>query len=82
MLAGILLALFGVVVGVLVVIQKRDSAQIGNVADYELPMSRISTSSTSTPTATNSSSCARNLVPGPRRLAFVVKSGRVFTYQP
>ena len=41
LLAGILLALFGVVVGVLAVIQKLDSDQIGNIADYELPLSRI-----------------------------------------
>jgi adenylate cyclase len=41
LLAGILLALFGVVVGVLAVIQKLDSDQISNIADYELPLSRI-----------------------------------------
>jgi adenylate cyclase len=41
LLAGILLALFGVVVGVLAIIQKLDSDQIGNIVGYELPLSRI-----------------------------------------
>src|SRR5271166_2882702 len=41
LLAGILLALFGIVVGVLAVIQKLDSDQIGNIVGYELPLSRI-----------------------------------------
>jgi len=41
LLAGTLLALFGMVVGVLAVIQKLDSDQIGNVVGYELPLSRI-----------------------------------------
>ena len=41
LLAGILLALFGVVVGVLATIQKLDSDQIGNIVDYELPLSRL-----------------------------------------
>ncbi len=41
LLAGILLALFGVVVGVLATIQKLDSDQIGNIVGYELPLSRI-----------------------------------------
>jgi adenylate cyclase len=41
LLAGILLALFGIVVGVLAVIQKLDSEQIGNIVGYELPLSRI-----------------------------------------
>jgi adenylate cyclase len=40
-LAGILLALFGVVVGVLAVIQKLDSDQIGNIVEYELPLTRL-----------------------------------------
>jgi adenylate cyclase len=40
-LAGILLALFGVVVGVLAVIQKLDSDQISNIAEYELPLTRL-----------------------------------------
>jgi hypothetical protein len=37
----ILLALFGAVVGVLAIIQKLDSEQIGNIVGYELPLSRI-----------------------------------------
>ena len=41
LLAGILLALFGVVVGVLATIQKLDSDQIGNIVNYELPLSRL-----------------------------------------
>jgi adenylate cyclase len=41
LLAGILLALFGAVVGVLATIQKLDSDQIGNIVGYELPLSRI-----------------------------------------
>jgi adenylate cyclase len=41
LLAGVLLALFGIVVGVLAVIQKLDSDQIGNIVGYELPLSRI-----------------------------------------
>ena len=41
LLAGILLALFGVVVGVLTVIQKLDSDQINNLAEYELPLTRL-----------------------------------------
>jgi adenylate cyclase len=41
LLAGILLALFGVVVGVLGIIQKLDSDQIGNIVGYELPLSRL-----------------------------------------
>ena len=41
LLAGTLLALFGIVVGVLAVIQKLDSDQIGNIVGYELPLSRI-----------------------------------------
>src|SRR5215469_5926850 len=41
LLAGILLALFGAVVGVLAIIQKLDSDQIGNIVGYELPLSRI-----------------------------------------
>src|SRR6202043_1763496 len=41
LLAGILLALFGVVVGVLTVIQKLDSDQISNIAEYELPLTRL-----------------------------------------
>jgi class 3 adenylate cyclase len=41
LLAGILLALFGVVVGVLSVIQKLDSDQISNIAEYELPLTRL-----------------------------------------
>jgi adenylate cyclase len=41
LLAGILLALFGVVVGVLAIVQKLDSDQIGNIAEYELPLTRL-----------------------------------------
>ena len=41
LLAGILLALFGVVVGVLATIQKLAGDQIGNIVDYELPLSRL-----------------------------------------
>lgn len=41
LLAGILLGLFGVVVGVLAIIQKVDSDQIGNIVGYELPLSRL-----------------------------------------
>ena len=41
LLAGILLALFGAVVGVLTVIQKLDSDQINNLAEYELPLTRL-----------------------------------------
>src|ERR1700730_2755473 len=41
LLAGILLALFGVVVGVLAVVQKLDSDQISNIAEYELPLARL-----------------------------------------
>jgi adenylate cyclase len=40
-LAGILLALFGFVVGVLAFVQKLDSDQIGNIAEYELPLTRL-----------------------------------------
>jgi HAMP domain-containing protein len=40
-LAGILLALFGVVVGVAATLQKLDSDQIGNIVAYELPLSRL-----------------------------------------
>jgi adenylate cyclase len=41
LLAGILLALFGAVVGVLAVVQKLDSDQISNIAEYELPLARL-----------------------------------------
>ena len=41
LLAGVLLALFGVVVGVLAIIQKLDSDQIGNIVRYELPLSQM-----------------------------------------
>ena len=43
LLAGILLALFGVVVGVLAMVQKLNSDQIGNILAYELPLSRLAT---------------------------------------
>jgi len=41
LLAGILLGLFGAVVGVLAVVQKLDSDQISNIAEYELPLTRL-----------------------------------------
>src|SRR5271166_2662768 len=41
LLAGILLALFGVVVGVLAAVQQMDSDQLGNIVTYELPLSRL-----------------------------------------
>jgi adenylate cyclase len=41
LLAGILLALFGVVVGTLAVMQKFDGEQINNIVNYELPLSRL-----------------------------------------
>src|SRR5437868_13443384 len=41
LLAGILLALFGVVVGALAIIQKLDSDEIGNIVDYQLPLSLL-----------------------------------------
>jgi adenylate cyclase len=41
LLAGILLALFGIVVGVLAIVQKLDSDQISNIAGYELPLTRL-----------------------------------------
>ena len=53
LLAGILLALFGVVVGVLAAMQKLDGEQINNIVSYELPLSRLILNSTSAQTATN-----------------------------
>ncbi len=41
LLAGILLALFGAVVGVLATMQKLDGQQINNIVNYELPLSRL-----------------------------------------
>ncbi|MGA2129188.1 MAG: hypothetical protein ABSG76_23905, partial [Xanthobacteraceae bacterium] len=41
LLAGILLALFGVVVGLLAAIQKMNGDQLGNIVTYELPLSRL-----------------------------------------
>jgi adenylate cyclase len=41
LLAGVLLALFGVVVGLLAVIQKMNGDQLGNIVTYELPLSRL-----------------------------------------
>ena len=41
LLSGILLALFGVVVGALATVQKLNSDQIGNLVDYALPLSRL-----------------------------------------
>jgi adenylate cyclase len=40
LLAGILLALFGAVVGVLATMQRLDGQQINNIVNYELPLSR------------------------------------------
>ena len=40
-LAGILLALFGLVVGALAFVQKLNNDQIGNIVAYELPLSRL-----------------------------------------
>src|SRR5262245_21589254 len=41
LLAGILLALFGVVVGTLAMMQKFDGEQINNIVRYEEPLSRL-----------------------------------------
>ena len=41
LLAGILLALFGAVVGVLATMQRLDGEQINNIVNYELPLSRL-----------------------------------------
>jgi adenylate cyclase len=41
LLAGILLALFGVVVGAVATVQKLNSDQISNIAEYELPLTRL-----------------------------------------
>ncbi len=41
LLAGILLALFGIVVAALATLQKFNSDQIGNIVSYELPLSRL-----------------------------------------
>ncbi len=41
LLAGILLALFGIVVGVVATVQKLNSDQISNIAEYELPLTRL-----------------------------------------
>ncbi|MBR0932502.1 adenylate/guanylate cyclase domain-containing protein [Bradyrhizobium jicamae] len=41
MLAGILLALFAAVVGVLAFVQKLDSDQLANISQYELPLSSL-----------------------------------------
>lgn len=41
LLAGILLALFGVVVGALATMQKLDGEQISNIVNYEQPLSRL-----------------------------------------
>src|SRR5260221_8552359 len=41
LLAGILLALFGIVVGALATIQKIDGDEIGNIVGYQLPLSRL-----------------------------------------
>src|SRR5215472_14263689 len=40
-LAGILLALFGLVVGALAFVQKLNNDQIANIVAYELPLSRL-----------------------------------------
>ena len=39
--AGILLALFGLVVGALAFVQKLNNDQVGNIVAYELPLSRL-----------------------------------------
>jgi adenylate cyclase len=41
LLAGILLVLFGAVVGVLAFTQKLDRDQLENISEYELPLSRL-----------------------------------------
>ena len=41
LLAGMLLGLFGVVVGALATVQKLNSDQIGDLVDYALPLSRL-----------------------------------------
>lgn len=41
LLAGVLLALFGAVVGILAYAQKRNGDQLSNVVDYELPLSQL-----------------------------------------
>src|SRR4029079_579591 len=41
LLAGILLALFGAVVGVLATMQRLDGQQINNIVNYDLPLSRL-----------------------------------------
>jgi adenylate cyclase len=43
LLAGVLLALFGAVVGVLAFTQKFDRDQLANISEYELPLSRLIT---------------------------------------
>ena len=40
-LAGILLALFGLVVGALAFVRKLNNDQIANIVAYELPLSRL-----------------------------------------
>lgn len=41
LLAGILLALFGAVVGILAYVQKLDADQLSNISEYELPLAHI-----------------------------------------
>ncbi|MFB9268555.1 adenylate/guanylate cyclase domain-containing protein [Bradyrhizobium erythrophlei] len=41
LLAGILLGLFGAVVGVLAFVQKLDRDQLGNISEYELPLQQL-----------------------------------------
>jgi adenylate cyclase len=41
LLAGILLTIFGVVVGAVAVIQKLNGDQLANISEYELPLSRL-----------------------------------------
>jgi adenylate cyclase len=59
LLAGVLLALFGVVVGVLAVIQKLNSDQINNIAEYELPLTRLVAEIDVDTTGTSSAFCER-----------------------
>lgn len=41
LLAGILLAIFGLVVGVMAAVQKLNADQLANISGYELPLSRL-----------------------------------------
>src|SRR5580698_2359564 len=41
LLAGVLLAMFGIVVGVVAVVQKLNGDQLASISEYELPLSRL-----------------------------------------